>query len=150
MRMALCVALALCLAPTTSWANVEGSYTLNKKRALSDMQKDIAKLPQRRRAFANMALAMVKSMAISFTLTKGGKATVSMKMKVFGRTKHKQGKGTWKQTKSGQIRIDTESRDRKGKLHKDTMLCKQEGKELACINGKKGKKRKKLYFQKSK
>lgn len=160
MRAALCFvcafAFVFAFGATSAHASVVGKYSIDKKRMLTEMKASIAKLPERRRAFARMALAMLKSMKLDMQLQKRGKASVVMFMKVFGKSKTKKGSGSWRTMKAKNkqgstiIRIETVSVDKKGNKQTDKLNCTaQKNGGLACVNvNKGGKKRKTFYFHK--
>lgn len=129
--MILCFSL---LIATPCFASGAGVYNLDKTAMLAKMKKKMAKLPKTKKRFAQMGVAMLKSMTMRMTLKKDGKAEMYAKVVFMGKQREQSATGTWKMEK-GKLHLTTTATSKKTKKTKTSKIeCTPNGKQLYCVN----------------
>ncbi len=155
MKKSLTLTLLICGMMWSSWASAgsAGTYALDKKPLLAKMQARIAKMPPKRRGFAGMMIAMIKGMKMNIALAKDGRASMSMKMVMFGRPRIQNSLGSWK-TSGNTVLINVKPqanarRRRRRPRRNQALRCSilNGGKRLACVNTSRRKKET-MFFDK--
>ncbi|TNE46616.1 MAG: hypothetical protein EP343_23730 [Deltaproteobacteria bacterium] len=143
--LALVVVLSVMMLASMAHAGVAGRYALDKKPLIERMKKRIAKLPPKRRGFANMAIMMITGMKMFIDLAADKQASMSMDMAFFGRRRKNNSIGTWSQ-KGNVLTISLVATKARGKRppRKQVLTCKVTGKRLACENDR--SRRKEVMF----
>lgn len=145
-NLALVVVLSVMMLASVADAGVAGRYALDKKPLIERMKKRIAKLPPKRRGFANMAIMMISGMKMFIDLADDKRASMSLDMAFFGRRRQNYSVGTW--SMAGDVLtvklVATKGRGKRPP-RKQTLTCKVKGKRIACENSR-SRKKEIMYF----